>query len=113
MAAIATIGASTTAGAAPTKNTETYTCNGRSTTFAVAGRSGVLDGQHDLGHNPVITGTFDPDGAGPLPAEPFHDEQWTSGQTGGLLCTTTFTETTPEGGVSSGTIRLSAISTGN
>ena len=93
VAAIVSIGAGTTAGAAPKDKAETFTCDGQETTFIVGGRNGFLDGVHYLAHNLVVEGTFDP--TGPAPAEPFRDEQWTSGRTGGLQCTATVTETVP------------------
>jgi hypothetical protein len=109
-AAIVSIGAGTTAGAAPKDKAETFTCNGQPTTFIVGGRSGFLDGVHYLAHNLVVAGTFDP--TGPAPAEPFTDTQWTSGRTGGLQCSQSFTETSPEG-VATYTVRFNAIPTGN
>ena len=83
------------AGAAPKPKAETFTCNGLPTTFIVGGRSGFLDGVHYLAHNFVIAGTFDPR-AGPA-EQTFRDEQWTSGRTGGLQCTASFTETVRRG----------------
>ena len=111
VATVVSVGVGSTAGAAPTKNTETYICNGVPTTFAVAGRSGFIGDQHYLAHNLVVVGMFDP--TGPAPAvETFRDEQWSSGRTDGLNCTATFTETVP-GGVEMITITLIAIPTGN
>ncbi len=111
VAGIITVGAGTTAGAAPKDKAETFTCDGQETTFIVGGRSGFLDGVHYLAHNFVIDGTFDPSAPGE-PTQTFHDEQWTSGRTGGLQCVGTETETTPEG-VSVVTFRFNAIPTGN
>ena len=92
----ASVGLAGTAGAAPKDKAETFICDGEETTFIVGGRSGFLDGVHYLAHNLVVVGTFDP--TGPAPAmEAFRDEQWMSGQTGGLQCTGTEVETTPEG----------------
>ena len=109
VAAVATVGAGSLAGAAPTKNIETYICDGVSTDFAVAGRSGFLNGEHYLAHNLVVVGTFDP--TGPAPAvETFRDEQWTSGRTDGLDCRAQFSEAV-EGGVETITITLNAIPT--
>ena len=97
VAAIVSIGAGTSAGAAPKDKAETFICDGEETTFIVGGRSGFLNGVHYLAHNLVVVGTFDP--TGPAPAmEVFRDEQWTSGQTGGLQCTATHrAELKPEG----------------
>lgn len=109
VAAIVTVGAGSTAGAAPKDKAETYICNGQPTTFIVGGRSGFLNGIHYLAHNVVVSGSFDPTDP-TLPTQTFSDTQWTSGQTGGLQCSLTETTTTPEG-VETFSIRFNAIPT--
>ena len=108
VAAAASVGVASTAGAAPTKNVEVWTCDGVETEITVAGRSGWIDGVHYLAHNLVVDGVFTPVEGEP---EAFHDEQWMSGRTGGLDCTTTFTDTNEEG-TAEVTITLNAIATG-
>lgn len=110
MATIVSVGAGTTAGAAPKDKAETFICDGQETTFIVGGRSGFLDGVHYLAHNIVVDGSFDPTAPGE-PTQTFHDEQWTSGRTGGLQCSSTETTVTPEG-VETFTISFNAIPTG-
>ena len=97
-------------GSGPKANVETYVCDGVETDIVVAGRNGWIDGVHYQAHNLVVVGTFDP--TGPAPAvEVFRDEQWSSGRTGGLECTATFSEEV-EGGVETVTVTLDAIPTG-
>ena len=98
IATIVTVGASSTAGAAPTKNVETWICDGVPTEITVAGRSGWIDGQHYLATDLTIVGSFDP--AGPDPAQPFTEEKWFTDKpnpTGTLTCTMHVDETSPEG----------------
>jgi hypothetical protein len=109
VAAAATLGVAGTANAAPPERVEVWICDGEEVEITVMGRVGVIDGQRYLAHNLVIEGTFDP--AGPAPAQPFTDTQWTSGRTGGLDCTRTFTETDEEG-TATVTLTLNAIPIG-
>ena len=102
-------GAASTAGAAPKPKAETYTCDGATTTFTVVGRNGFIDGVHYQAHNLVVDGVFDPAAPG-LPNETFHDEQWSSGRTGGLSCSATETFTDASG-TTTVTITLDAIPT--
>lgn len=56
LAAVATVGAGTLAGAEPTKNVETLTCGGETVEVAVAGRNGWIEGERFKAVQFVIEG---------------------------------------------------------
>jgi hypothetical protein len=93
MATVVSVGAGSTAGAAPSKNVETWICNGMPTEITVAGRNGWIGGQHYQAHNFSIVGTFTPTGGTP---ETINETKWTTGRSG-LNCTMSVDFTDEEG----------------
>jgi hypothetical protein len=98
MAAIAAVGAGSTAGAIPEHKAETWTCEGQEVTLVGTGRSGWIDGVHHLAVYIEFVGVFTPEGGG----EPqFEREEHFYGNRGNLVhpeairCDVHFEETIP------------------
>jgi hypothetical protein len=97
VAAIVTVGASSTAGAIPKREPEVWTCPGGTTMIVTAGRNGWIGDTHYQAVTFSATGTFTPTGG---TAEPFTEfKQWAGGAAGpgAITCTMHVDDTSPDG----------------
>jgi hypothetical protein len=95
VAAIATVGVASTAGAIPKREPEVWNCPGGTTMIITAGRNGWIGDTQYHAVEFSATGTFTPTGGTPQPVEEF--KQWAGGGPGTVTCTMHVDATDDEG----------------